>query len=255
MRSPARLTSACAALTAGLLMLTACGSSGGQPGGITVYAAASLSEVFEEIGGLYTEETGTEVRFSFAGSSGLVEQLENGAPADVLATADEAKMDDAVDGGLIAGEPELFAANFLVIVAPAGNPAGVESLEDLQDDAVETVLCAEAVPCGAAARRITADHGVSIAPVSEETSVTDVLGRVRSGEADAGLVYATDALQAAEDVETIRIEGAEEDPNLYPIAVLQDAGEPEEGRGFVDFILRDEQAQQILRDAGFSDPR
>ncbi|GAB3848035.1 molybdate ABC transporter substrate-binding protein [Nesterenkonia populi] len=243
-----------ALLSASALLLTACADAGDEES-VTVFAAASLSQVFEEIGELYAEETGTEVEFSFAGSSGLVEQLENGAPADVLATADETNMDNAVEGGLVDGEPELFAENFLVIVTPSGNPAGVESLEDLDDDAVETVICAEAVPCGAATQRIAETAGMEIAPVSEETSVTDVLGRVRSGEADAGLVYATDALQGGDDVETIQIEGAEEDPNLYPITVLENAEAPEAGQEFIDFVLEDEVSQRILSDAGFSDPQ
>lgn len=238
---------------AGALTLTACADN--DDGAITVFAAASLNEVFEEIGELYTEETGVEVEFNFAGSSGLVEQLENGAPADVLATADEANMDAADDSDLVAGEPELFAENYLVIVTPAGNPAQVSTLTDLGEGEVEVVICAEQVPCGAATQRISAAAGVQISPVSEETSVTDVLGRVRNVEADAGLVYATDALQAGDEVETFEIDGAQEDPNLYPIALLENAEAPEPGQEFVDFVLGDEQAQQILQDAGFAEPR
>ncbi|WP_022872151.1 molybdate ABC transporter substrate-binding protein [Nesterenkonia alba] len=251
----ARITAA----TTAVVLLTACADSDTRDQGaaesITVFAAASLHEVFEDIAELYTEETGTAVTFNVAGSSGLVEQLENGAPADVLATADEATMERAVEGDLIAGEPALFAENYLVIVTPADNPAGVQSLADLGDDAVETVICAEQVPCGAATGRITEASGVQITPVSEETSVTDVLGRVRNGEAEAGLVYATDALQAGDEVEAIEIEGAEEDPNLYPIAVVDHAAEPEAGEEFIDFVLTDEQAQQILTEAGFVEPQ
>lgn len=240
------------AAAAGAFALTACADSGDDA--ITVFAAASLNEVFEEIGDLYTEDSGVEVEFNFAGSSGLVEQLENGAPADVLATADEANMDNAIEAELITGETELFAENYLVIVTPAGNPAGISSLADLDDDAVDTVICAEQVPCGAATQRITSAAGVDITPVSEETSVTDVLGRVRAGETDAGLVYATDALQGGDEVETFEIEGAEEDPNLYPIALLENADAPEAGQEFIDFVLTSDQAQQILMDAGFSAP-
>ncbi|WP_150460482.1 molybdate ABC transporter substrate-binding protein [Nesterenkonia ebinurensis] len=240
----------------GALTLTACGGNGEEEAdSIIVFAAASLNEVFEEIGELYTEETGAQVSFTFAGSSGLVEQLENGAPADVLATADETNMNNAVEGGLVAADPELFAENYLVIVTPAGNPADVASLEDLEDDAVETVICAVQVPCGAATQRISEAAGVAITPVSEETSVTDVLGRVRNGEADAGLVYATDALQGGDEVETVEIAGAEEDPNLYPIALLENADAPEAGQEFVDFVLTDELAQNILSEAGFTRPQ
>lgn len=246
-----------AVTAATLLALTACaGEDDAQDAGadsITVFAAASLNEVFEEIGEHYTEETGAEVEFNFDGSSGLVEQLENGAPADVLATADEENMEAAVDSELVDGEPELFTENHLVVVTPAENPAGVESLEDLADDAVETVTCAEQVPCGAATQRIAEAAGIEITPVSEEMSVTDVLGRVRTGEADAGLVYATDALQGGDEVETIEIEGAEDDPNLYPIALLEGAEATEAAQEFIDFVLQDEQAQQVLTDAGFTE--
>ena len=245
-------TIACAA--AGALALTACADNGEEED-IIVFAAASLNEVFEEIGELYTEETGVEVEFNFAGSSGLVEQLENGAPADVLATADEANMDAAIDSDLVTDDPELFAENYLVIVTPAGNPAQVSSLTDLEDEGVDVVICAEQVPCGAASQRISEAAGVQIDPVSEETSVTDVLGRVRTGEADAGLVYATDALQAGDEVETFEIDGAEEYPNLYPIALLDNAEAAGAGQEFVDFVLSDEQSRQILEDAGFADPR
>ncbi|WP_120003897.1 molybdate ABC transporter substrate-binding protein [Nesterenkonia muleiensis] len=238
---------------AGGLALTACADNDDE--GITVFAAASLHEVFEEIGERYTEETGVEVEFTFAGSSGLVEQLENGAPADVLATADEANMDAAAGSGLVSGDPELFAENYLVIVTPAGNPGQVSGLEDLDDEDLQVVICAEQVPCGAATQRISAAAGVQISPVSEETSVTDVLGRVRNGEADAGLVYATDALQAGDEVETFEIDGAQEDPNLYPIALLESADAPGPGQEFVDFVIGDEQARQILEDAGFTEPR
>lgn len=239
-----------------LLALTSCGDDGEEEAGsVTVFAAASLNEVFEDIGTLYTEETGTDVIFNFAGSSGLVEQLENGAPADVLATADEANMGSAVEGDLIVGEPELFAENYLVIVTPAGNPAGISSLQDLGEDAVETVSCAVQVPCGAATQRITEAAGVEITPVSEETSVTDVLGRVRNGEADAGLVYVTDALQGGDEVETFEIDGAEEDPNLYPIALVDHAEQPEAGQEFIDFVLGDQRARDILGEAGFAEPQ
>ena len=242
-----------AVAAAGTLALTACSQNDDEA--ITVFAAASLHEVFEEIGELYTEETGVAVEFNFAGSSGLVEQLANGAPADVLATADEATMDSAVGSGLTSADPEVFAENFLVIATPSGNPAGLSSLADLGDEAVEAVICAEQVPCGASAQRISAAAGVQISPVSEETSVTDVLGRVRNGEADAGLVYATDALQAGDEVETFQIDGAAEDPNLYPIALLENAADPAAGEAFIEFVGDEEQAQQILQDAGFADAR
>ncbi len=143
------------------LALTGCAQASDEDT-VTVFAAASLNEAFEEIGSLYTQETGTEVELSVAGSSGLVEQLEHGAPADVFATADEQSMERAAESGLLAGNAELFASNTLVIAVPAGNPAEVETFEDLADATVDTVLCAEAVPCGSASLRLAAEHGVSI---------------------------------------------------------------------------------------------
>ncbi|GFZ90294.1 molybdate ABC transporter substrate-binding protein [Nesterenkonia alkaliphila] len=249
MRSlPALFSAGCCALLLG-------GCAAAAEDEITVFAAASLHEVFEEIGELYTEETGTKVRFNFAGSSGLVEQLENGAPADVLATADEETMRGAAAEGLVSGEAEVFAENYLVIVTPAGNPSNVASIESLEDNAVETVICAAQVPCGAATARAAEAFGVQITPVSEETSVTDVLGRVRSGEADAGLVYNTDARQGVGEVETIEIEGAEMDPNRYPLTLLERADSPEAGQEFVDFVLNNQQARRVLAGAGFTEPQ
>lgn len=264
MRRPQRPLRGIPALTAGLLVLSGChgdedatenGRGETSAGSITVFAAASLHEVFEEIGELYTEENGTGVSFNFAGSSGLVEQLEHGAPADVLATADKATMDSAMDSGLLAGEPGLFAKNHLVIVTPAGNPTRVQSLDDLEGEDVETVLCAAQVPCGAASQRVLESAGLEISPVSEETSVTDVLGRVRTGEADAGLVYATDALQGGQEVEAIEIQGADDKPNLYPIGITSEAEEPTGGQKFIDFVLDDERSQEIFSEAGFSEAR
>ncbi len=125
-------------------------------------------------------------------------------------------MDSAVEAGLVAGEPSLFASNTLTIVTPPGNPAEVEDLEDLADNDVVTVVCAPQVPCGAATEQVTEAAGVALSPASEESAVTDVLGKVRAGEADAGLVYVTDARGAGEDVETIDFPEAHDVVNLYP---------------------------------------
>lgn len=220
---------------------------------LQVFAAASLHSVLAEIAEIYTEETGTEVQINAAGSSTLVEQASHGAAADVLATADETTMEQAVESGLTSGDPEVFAANHLVLITPPGNPAEVQGLSDLQDSAVDTVVCAPQVPCGAATARLADSAEVGIQAVSEETSVTDVLGRVRSQEADAGLVYATDALQAVGEVETLELPGAAEDPNYYPVALLEGAASAEAGMEFIEFLLTDEQAQQILQEAGFTE--
>lgn len=233
----------------GLLGLTACAAEESEER-ITVYAAASLQEVYEEIGELYTEETGTEVEFSFAGSADLLAQLEQGAPADALVTADTLTMSRAQEAGLVSEAPQIFAANTVVLATPAGNPADITGVEDLEREDVVSVLCAEQVPCGALSTELTAAAGVEPSPASEENSVTDVLGKIRSGEADAGLVYATDAQAAGDEVETIEIDDAEDHLNHYPGAVLDAADTPEAATEFLAFLAMPE-AEEVLAEAGF----
>ena len=212
-----------------------------------VFAAASLNKVFPEITG------DADINYSFDGSSGLVDQLKGGAPADVFASADQMNMDKAVEAGLIDGEPQMFATNYLVIAVPAGNPANVTGL-DASLDGTKLVVCAAEVPCGAATARITEANGVTLSPVSEESNVTDVLGKVTSGEADAGIVYATDATSAGDKVETFEIPGAKEDPNTYWIALVKDAPDKAAGQAFIDLILSAE-GQAKLAGYGFGAPQ
>ena len=245
----------------GLAGLTAC--SGGAEGGdgtagdgerrtLTVFAAASLQKTFEEIEKRFEEDNpDIDVVFSFDGSQNLVDQLQAGAPADVLATADLRTMNRAEEAGAVRA-PQNFATNTLTLIVPEGNPAGVTGLDDSLDDA-KLVVCAPEVPCGAATQKIVDSTGVEISPVSEESKVSDVRGKVESGQADAGIVYRTDAA-AAKGVETIDIEGADEAVNDYPIAVTADAGE--DGQRFSDAetwiraVLSD-WGRDILADAGF----
>ena len=245
----------------GSIVLVACGGSdaedtGGVDAGsdlsgeLTVFAAASLNEVFEEVADLFAEQhPDVDVTFSFAGSSDLVAQLGEGAPADVLATANESTMADAVEAGSIEGEPEIFVENVLTLVTPAGNPAGVTGLDSSLDDA-DLVVCAPQVPCGAATVTLAENLGVTLSPVSEENNVTDVLGKVTSGQADAGLVYETDATSAGEDVDVVEVAGAEDVVNAYPIAVTADAADAGLAAAWVEFVLGDE-AQAVLGEAGF----
>lgn len=228
-------------------------ASGAYAGEVTVFAAVSLRDVFEEVGAAVEERhPDVSVAFSFAGSSDLVSQVLAGAPADVLATADEATMAAAVDGGAVTGATPLFAENVLALVTPAGNPAGVTGLDDSLDG-VDLVVCAPQVPCGAAARTLAARLGVTLAPVSEESGVTDVLGKVTSGQADAGLVYATDAARAGDAVDVVDVPGASEVVNRYPVAVLDDAAAPELAALWVEVLTGDE-GRRILADAGFTLP-
>lgn len=220
---------------------------------VTVFGASSLDKAFTEIAEAFAAENeGVDVTFSFEGSATLVDQIAGGAPADVLASADEENMERAVAAKLIAGEPSLFALNIPTLIVPAGNPAGITGL-DASLDGTKLVVCADGVPCGNAARAVAAAAGIKLSPVSEESKATDVRGKVESGEADAGIVYVTDAIAAGDKVETIDIAGAEQYPNRYPIAVVKEAAHPVEAQAFIDFVLA-EAGQEILASYGFRAP-
>lgn len=223
---------------------------------LTVFAAASLQEPFEELArDLEAEHPGLRVTLSFAGSSDLVAQLSEGAPADVLATADETTMGTAVDAGVVSGVPELFASNTMTIVVPTGNPAGITSLADLASGDAAVVVCAPQVPCGAATERIEEASGITLTPVSEESKVTDVLGKVSSGEADAGIVYATDAARSSE-VEAVEIPAQDGTTTRYPVVVLTDSKNTELAEEFAALVVADGtgQGKGRLEDAGFAAP-
>lgn len=240
-----------AAVLALLLPLTACGD--GAAGGddeLTVLAAASLTDVFEELATPFEEEHDVDVVLSFGSSTDLAEQVADGAPGDVLATADEASMQLAEDAG-VTGEVETFATNVLTIVVPPGNPAGVESLDDLGD--ATWVRCADEVPCGKVATAVLDAAGVTAEPVSLEEDVRATLDKVVSGEVDAGLVYATDAVAAADDVDAVEIPGAKAAPTPYLAATLEQSGDPDLAAAWVAWVTSDE-GQAILADAGFGSP-
>lgn len=183
----------------------AAGSTDGSSSGtVTVFAAASLKKTFTEIGARFeSSHPGVKVTFSFAGSSDLVAQLQQGARADVFASADTRNMDKATGDKLIEGSPVVFTSNTLQIAVPPGNPGKVAALQDLTNPALKVVVCAPQVPCGAATDKVEAAAGITIKPVSEEQSVTDVLNKVVTGQADAGLVYRTDVKGAGDEVEGI----------------------------------------------------
>lgn len=223
-------------------------------GELTVFAAASLRSTFEEIGQDFTEQyPDATVRFSFGGSSDLVAQLTSGAPGDVFASADENNMTKAVDAGLIEGTPVDFASNTLTIVTPPGNPGNVQSFADLANPDVSVVVCAPPVPCGAATNRIEESTGVDITPVSEESSVTDVLGKITSGQADAGLVYVTDATGAGDAVNVVSFPESSEAVNVYPIGTLADSSNQAAAQAFVDLVTGSV-GQDVLAEAGFAQP-
>ncbi len=244
---------ALAAVVAGALA-AGCGGMPADGATLTVLAAASLRDVFEDLGDTFrADHPGATVRLSFAGSSDLVAQVQQGAPADVVATADTVTMDRLATEGLLAGDPVAFATNVLEIAVPAGNPAGVASLADLARDDVTLVVCAPQVPCGRATAAVASAAGLALRPVSEEQSVTDVLGKVVAGEADAGLVYATDVRAAGDAVEGVAFPESAGAVNTYPVAVLDAAAEPGLARQFVDLVTGPV-GQEVLASAGFAAP-
>lgn len=238
-----------------LPLLAACGSDDREsPTTLTVYAAASLTASFQEIAKAFeAEHEGVDVKLSFGGSSDLATQIRGGAPADVFASADAANMDKLVDDDLTAAGPQSFATNTLEIVVPAGNPAGITTFQDLADPGLNLVVCAPEVPCGAASQQVADDAGVALSPVSEEQSVTDVLGKVTSGEADAGLVYVTDVQAAGDDVVGITFPESADVVNTYPIAPVAGSDAPDLAQQFIQ-LVRADTGQAILADLGFGPP-
>lgn len=221
---------------------------------LTVFAAASLNATFTDLGTRFeADNPGTKVTFNFAGSSDLVTQLSQGAPADVFASADTKNMTKAVDGGLVSGSPVNFASNTLTIVTPPGNPRGVTSFADLARPGVQVVVCAPQVPCGSATEKVEEATGVTLTPVSEESAVTDVLGKVTSGQADAGLVYVTDAENAGDKVASIPFPEARDAVNTYPIAVLNASTHPDAATRFVELVTGPA-GRDVLAAAGFAAP-
>lgn len=222
-------------------------------GEISVFAAASLVDVLPEIEAQFVKEhPGTEITYNFGGSSGLVDQLVGGASADLLLTANAKTMTSAQDQGLVDSSVS-FTSNTMVLVVPAGNPGDVTGIADASTDGRKLVICAEEVPCGAATKQIEELNSLTLTPVSEEQSVTDVLGKVTSGEADAGLVYTTDAKSAGDAVEVIEIENADKIVNDYRAAVLKESKNSAGGQAFLDFILSDA-GQELLDSYGFAGP-
>lgn len=221
-------------------------------GTLSVFAAASLKATFDQLREdfMAAHPSVTIPEITYDGSSTLVTQITEGAPADVFASADEANMDKIAD--LVTGRVD-FATNTLVIAVAPGNPKGIASLADLARDDVVTVICSPEVPCGAASQRALNAAGVALTPASEEQNVTSVLTKVRAGEADAGLVYATDVNSAAGEVDGVDFPQAAEAVNTYPIAILADSANAAAAQAFVDLVTG-ASGQSVLAAAGFGKP-
>jgi len=171
----------------------------------------------------------------------------------VFASADTKNMDKLADAGLLTGDPVTFASNTLTIVVAPGNPKNVKTFRDLAQAGLTVVTCAPQVPCGAATERVEKATDVTLAPVSEESSVTDVLNKVTSGQADAGLVYVTDAIAAGDKVTAVPFAESAGAVNTYPIAVLKDAKNADLARKFVSLVTS-EQGRKALSATGFATP-
>ncbi|MFD7425477.1 molybdate ABC transporter substrate-binding protein [Streptomyces sp. NPDC059818] len=262
-----RRRTAAAILTAALLVpLAACGSdndkkdsgayaaasaSGAPKADLTVLAAASLTDVFKTAGAAYEKEhPGTRVTFSFAGSQQLAAQVKQGAPADALVTADTKTMDGLKSD---TGTPTVIAKNRLVIATGKGNPEKIENLKDLSDTKLKVVLAAPEVPVGRYSKQILDAQKIEVKPVSQELDVRSVLSKVELGEADAGLVYKTDAATATDKVDAVDIPDAQNAVASYPAATLKATKNSEAADAFVKWLSTPE-ARKILAAAGFQQP-
>jgi molybdate transport system substrate-binding protein len=255
----------CAA-AAGLALAAGCGSTDNGSSGsaatpsakkgqtVVVFAAASLTETFTALGKAFqTAYPGVTVKFNFGGSSGLAQQITQGAPADVFAAASPATMKTVTDAHLAAGQPQIFVRNRLEIAVPPDNPGKVTQLKDLANSKLKVVLCAPQVPCGAAAEKALGPAGLKVKPVSQEQDVKAALTKVQLGEADAALVYRTDVKAAAGKVTGIDFPEAAKAINDYPIATLAKAPQPALANQFVQLVLS-AQGKTALTQAGFESP-
>ncbi len=250
-------------LAIGLLMLAGCGNDSMQPaapsaaaplGQVTVFAAASLTESFTKIGKDFeAANPGSKVTFNFAGSSALAMQINQGAPADIFASAAPANMKTVTDAGNADGSPVTFVKNQLVIAVPKGNPKGIGSLADLAKPGVKVALCAEQVPCGAAAKKALGAAEVALTPVTLETDVKQALSKVKLGEVDAALVYRTDTKASSSDVDGLEFPESSGAINEYPIVLLKDAPNKTGAQAFLDYV-RSEKGAAVLTAAGFQKP-
>jgi molybdate transport system substrate-binding protein len=229
-------------------------SATGNPTKLTVSAAASLVVAFGTLQDQFeAANPGVDVVLNYGGSSGLAQQIVNGAPVDVFAAANTATMDTVAKAGLVAGTPQIFVTNKLEIAVAPGNPKHVNGFKDLARPDLKVVICAKQVPCGSSEKAVEAATGIAVKPVSEESDVTSVLSKVGSGDADAGVVYVTDVQSAPGKVDGVNFPEADKAINTYPIAVLKQSSQSALANKWVDF-LRGADGQKVLQAAGFGSP-
>lgn len=252
-----------ASIAALALLVAACSNgSGGTTttegpslsGELLVSAAASLTDAFAEVGEAFNEVyPDVNVVFNFGPSSGLREQIIEGAPADVFASANTSNMDQVADADELAGSAQIFVRNLLQIAVPVGNVAGVTGLEDFAREDLLIGLCAEDVPCGNFARQALAKAGVTPSIDTNETDVRALLTKIEEDELDAGITYVTDVMSTGGGVEGVDIPAEYNVEAAYPIAVLKGAPNPDAAAAFVAFVLSTE-GQRILGEYGFASP-
>ena len=262
-RPVAFLAAVCAVIAA--LVLAACSSStttsapgssssGKLSGTVTVFAATSLTDAFNQIGAAFEKANpGVTVKFNYQGSSSLATSINQGAPADVFASAAPANMTTVTDAGNAAGTPKIFASNTGEILVETGNPKKITSVKDLANPAIKVVVCAPEVPCGVVAQEIFKNAGVTVKPVSEETNVGGVVTKITLGEADAGIVYVTDAKENAGKATGVPIPANQNAITEYPIVELKAAPNPTAAKAFISYVLGPE-GQKVLASFGFLPP-
>ena len=228
-------------------------SASASTGTITIFAAASLTGTFTQLGKQFeAAHPGDTVKFSFGPSSGLATQVTSGAPADVFASAAPANMDQVVSAG-DASNPQTFAKNKMEVAVPPNNPAKVTSVNDLAKKSVKVALCQPQVPCGVVAAEAFKNVGITVKPVTLQTDVKSVLTQVELGNVDAGMVYVTDAMAAGTKVKGVTIPASENASTLYPIATISSSKHKSEAQAFVAYVLSPA-GQKVLAAAGFEKP-
>jgi molybdate transport system substrate-binding protein len=247
------------ALVAGCSSGNSNGSSGGSGGGggsktLTVFAASSLTETFGSLAKTFEKQhPGVHVKFSFDSSATLAEQVNQGAPADVLATADTKTMKTVTDAGNNAGKPQLFATNTMTLVVPKDNPGKITKFSDINQPGSSYVTCVDTAPCGSLAKTLLAANHITAKPKSQEVDVKSVLGKVELGEADAGMVYDSDAKASAAKTNPVQIPKTEKYINDYPIVAVKGSKNAALAKDWNKLVLS-QQGQKVLTDAGFGSP-
>jgi molybdate transport system substrate-binding protein len=228
-------------------------SPASSTGTITVFAAASLTESFTQLGKQFeAAHPGDTVKFSFGPSSGLATQITSGAPADVFASAAPGNMDDVVSAG-DASNPQNFAKNTMEVATPPSNPAKINSVNDLAKKPVKVALCQPQVPCGVVAAEVFKNAGINVKPVTLQPDVKSVLTQVETGNVDAGMVYVTDVKAARSKVNGVTIPAGDNASTLYPIATINSSKHKSIAQAFLNYVLSPA-GQQVLAAAGFEKP-